>query len=86
MKLQLALLDSTNQLQFDDENGITYCVETINDSQENFEIEFSAWRDGRFQHEFFNSISSFELFCKNEGIKTEDFRLYDSETDEYIDD
>jgi hypothetical protein len=85
MKTQLALLDSSNKLQFTDENDILYCVETTNDTVDNFEIEFSAWRNGRFAHEFFNSVSSFEIYCKEEAINIDAFRLYDTETDAYID-
>ena len=81
------LLETGNQLQFTDKNEITYCVETINDTEIGFEIEFSSWRnDKEYNREFFESIKAFEIFCKNEEmINISDFRLYDSETDEYID-
>ena len=88
MKTQFALLEAGNQLQFTDENNdITYCVETINDKVDSFEIEFSAWRDDQeYNRVFFASIQAFEMFCKNEEmINISDFRLYSSETDEYID-
>ena len=86
MKTQEALLDSSNKLQFTDKYDITYCVETTNDTAEKFNIEFSAWRDCTcFQREHFSSIKEFENFCKAESINIDDFRLYDPETDEYID-
>lgn len=88
MKTQLALLDSSNKLQFTDENDILYCVETTNDTVDNFEIEFSAWSlhavPQKFQEATFNSVAAFELFCKEEGIDINRFNLYDPETDEYI--
>ena len=84
MKAQYALLETKNRLQFTDENDVLYCVETTNDKVENFEIEFSAWRDGKFAEEYFDSISAFELYCKKEGIDIDSFRLYDAETDEFV--
>ena len=86
MKTQEALLDSSNKLQFTDKYDIMYCVETVNDRVGEFKIEFEAWRDcSCFQHEFFDSVAAFENFCKAENINIDDFRLYDPETDEYID-
>jgi len=85
MTTQEALLDSSNKLQFTDKYDITYCVATVNDRADKFKIEFEALRNGRFAHEFFDSVAAFESYCKAEAINIDDFRLYDPETDEYID-
>ena len=87
-KMRKLLSKTENYLQYTcPYSDIIYCVETIDDSVENFKIEFSAWTSmgDKCEWEFFHTFEEFEEFCKEDGVDIDSFREYDPETDEYID-